>query len=329
MKHLQMQFNKGHWYRRHLSLLTAMLLPFSWLFGVLAAARRFGYRSKIIRSHRFNIPIIVIGNITVGGTGKTPCVVTLAQYFLANGFRPGIVSRGVGTIRHQKPFIVRPETSAAQAGDEAILLARHGQCPVVVCVDRVAAVKAMLQHYPACNLILSDDGLQHYRLQRDVEIAVIDGVRFFGNGQLLPAGPMREPLRRLAKTDYRIVNGGVMDGASQMMIEPKSWISVLTNEHREVRPVNSEKVHAVAGIGHPDKFFNLLREFGYEVIAHPFPDHHLFSAADFDFGDGLPVLMTEKDAVKCEKFADRRMWYLQIAAKLDETFLEQLKSRVS
>jgi tetraacyldisaccharide 4'-kinase len=322
MKQFSMQFDAKYWYRPRLTMLTAALLPLSWLFGVGAAARRWCYRHGLIKSYRFDLPVIVVGNLTVGGTGKTPCVLALAKYLTTHGYHPGIVSRGVGGCYHVTPCLVRHDSSVAEVGDEAVLLARNSQCPVVICIDRVAAVNALLSHFPDCDVVICDDGLQHYRLNRFIEIAIIDGLRYFGNGRLLPAGPLREPCSRLANVDFAVINGGALNGAYQMTIEPKELVSVKDKSCRApIGSLQAGMVHAVAGIGHPDKFFNLLRANGYEIIEHVFPDHHPFISSNLDFGDALPILMTEKDAVKCEKFADNRMWYLDVSATLDTKLL--------
>jgi tetraacyldisaccharide 4'-kinase len=329
MMQSRMRFDEKHWYRHSLTWAAITLLPASWLFGLVTAVRRWCYRRHIYKSHRFTIPVIVVGNLTVGGTGKTPCVIALANYFRAQGWHPGIVSRGVGGARKVLPLIVQPSSSPDEVGDEALLLVRHSQCPMVISPDRVAAVQVLLQHAPECNLIISDDGLQHYRLARDIEIVVIDGKRQFGNGCLLPAGPLREPVSRLSSVDYIVVNGGVMDYAHTMVLMPHYLVSVSDNHQRlDVDALQAQAVHAVAGIGNPDRFFELLRKHGYHIISHAFPDHHPYTANDLDFGDSLPILMTEKDAVKCESFANHKMWYVDVSAKLDADLLSQIQTKL-
>ena len=327
MKQSRMRFDvESLWYRPRPGFLVRALLPFSWLFGVVTAIRRACYRYHIFPTKRLPVPVIIVGNITAGGTGKTPCVIALAKYLAEAGYHPGIVSRGVGGKRRREPLIISRDTSVVDAGDEAVLLARQTNCPVVTGVDRVAAAAALLAKFPDCDVIISDDGLQHYRLARDVEIAVIDGSRHVGNECLLPAGPLRESRRRLNDVDYVIVNNGSFEHANayHMKIEAREWVS-LTNQH----PLTDiHEVHAVAGIGNPRKFFQYLRQYGYQVIEHIFPDHYQFQAHDFRFNDNLPVVMTEKDAVKCEKFADSRMWYVPISAALDDGFLDALKSKL-
>lgn len=323
MKQSRMRFDVDNlWYRPRPGLLMGALLPFSWLFGVVTSIRRAFYRYHIFSSKHLPVPVIVVGNVTVGGTGKTPCVIALAKHLTESGYHPGIVSRGVGGKSRRGPLIISRNTSVIDAGDEAVLLARQANCPVVTGVDRAAAGEVLLEKFPDCDVIISDDGLQHYRLVRDIEIAVIDASRNFGNGCLLPAGPLRESRSRLNDVDYVIVNGGSLKHARayQMNIKARDWVS-LSNQNSLG---DISKVHAVAAIGNPRKFFQYLSEKGCHVIEHVFPDHYQFQARDFDFKDNLPVVMTEKDAVKCMGFADSRMWYVPISAVLDKGFLDAI-----
>lgn len=329
MKQFRMRFEEKNWYQPRLNFLTGALLPLSWVFGAATAVRRACYRHHILKSYRSQIPIIVVGNITVGGTGKTPCVIALAQYLTDIGYHPGIISRGVGRVRHQSPFLVTQNTQPEQAGDEAILLSRHSRCPVVLCVDRVEAARELTRKFPDCDVIISDDGLQHYRMERDIEIVVIDGSRYFGNGCLLPAGPLRESPSRLKEVDFVIVNGGDLQNASRMKLQSESLVPVQKSSiFRDAASIKNIKVHAVAGIGNPDKFFDYLRAQGFQIVPHVFADHHMFTVDDFNFGDDLPIIMTEKDAVKCEQMADERMWYLPVKAVLEEEFLDRLKNKL-
>ncbi len=323
------RFDEKYWYQPRLNWLTFILLPASWLFGVITSLRRWCYRRGILKSHHFNIPVLVVGNITAGGTGKTPCVIALANYLIAEGWCPGIVSRGVGGSRRSKPVIVTTHSSPELCGDEALLLARRCECPVVIAANRVEAVRALLHHAPQCNVIISDDGLQHYRLARNVEIVIIDGDRQFGNGFLQPAGPLRESVSRLASVDFTLVNGGVMDHAYTMTLVPHYWVSVRDKNLRlDLDALPQQQVHGVAGIGNPLRFFNLLRKLGFSVIEHAFPDHYPFSDIDFNFGDDLPVLMTEKDAVKCAAFSNDKMWYLDVSARLDPVLLGLINQKL-
>ncbi|SRR5579883_312796 len=316
-----------YWYQPALHFLTLLLLPFSGLFASCIFLRRFLYRVGIIKTSYFDVPIIVVGNITVGGTGKTPFVIWLADFLISQGYRPGIVSRGAGGKPHHQPYWVQPQDSANEVGDEAVLLAQRSQCPVVISIDRVAAVRELLRQRQ-CDMVISDDGLQHYRLGRDIEIAIVDGVRRFGNGHLLPAGPLREPLSRLRSVDFVVVNGETTLPLTsfKMTLQPTDLISFLN-----LPTLTEKKVHAIAAIGHPERFFLTLKQAGFDVIPHVFPDHHLYQPHELDFNDVLPIIMTEKDAVKCQSFADKRYWFLRVTAKieggLEQELLTKLKVR--
>lgn len=307
--------------------------PLSWrllahLYGALTALRRAAYRRGWLRAYTVEKPVVVVGNISVGGTGKTPLTVALVQALAARGLRAGVVSRGYGGSA-RGPLLVDAQAAAAVVGDEPLLIHRLSGAPVAIGRDRVAAAQLLLASAPL-DVILADDGLQHYRLARKVEICVIDGARRFGNRRLLPAGPLREPLRRLERVDFRVCNGGVAhadevqlhlrdDGASRLL-DPADHVALERFAHG--------RVHAVAGIGNPQRFFDSLRACRIEVIAHPFADHHLFSPADLDFGDGLPVLMTSKDAVKCRDFARPHWWQVGVRAQLPDAFLDALTHRI-
>lgn len=306
------------WYAESLHPLAILLLPFSILFTGITALRRFLYRKKILKSIHFDIPVIIVGNITVGGTGKTPFVIWLANYLRDKGFQPGIVSRGVGGKKHLQPHLVKANDAASMVGDEALLLMENTQCPVMLCIDRVAAVRALSSKFK-CNIILSDDGLQHYRLGRNYEIAIVDAERRFGNQHLLPAGPLRESLARLKKVDLLVVNGGGKEDEYTMDLQPLEFVSLINPEHKIPfqKFMRTSKIHAVAGIGHPQRFFKLLKKEGFNVLEHAFPDHHLYKPEDFRFSDTLAIIMTEKDAVKCKAFADERYWFLAVRAKIN------------
>ncbi|MBI3041848.1 MAG: tetraacyldisaccharide 4'-kinase [Betaproteobacteria bacterium] len=321
------------WIERHWQSVTpvsALLYPASLLYRAAAAARR-----AALSPVRLPVPVVVAGNITVGGTGKTPLTLWLAQFLAARGFTPGIVSRGYGG-RSRAPRRVLPESDPAACGDEAVLLARRSGCEVWIGADRVAAARALLAAQPACDVVLSDDGLQHYRLARDLEICLVDAARGLGNGWLLPAGPLREPPSRLAEVDAVLVNGGpaaaIATGRAPrfaMRLEGREFRNVLNPEHRAgPEHFHGRRVHAVAGIGHPRRFFRHLQELGLDFTAHPFPDHHPFTASDVAFAPSEAVLMTEKDAVKCRLFATEMHWELVVDAAPDpglgELVLERL-----
>jgi tetraacyldisaccharide 4'-kinase len=315
------------WYRP--SAIGLALRPLSWLFRAGVGVRREAYRRGWLRSRRLPVPVIVVGNLTVGGTGKTPLVIWLVELLRRHGLSPGVVSRGYrGKARHW-PQQVRPDSDPVMAGDEAVVLARRCRCPVAVGPDRVAAARALLEHH-RCDVIVSDDGLQHYALARDVEIVVVDGVRRFGNGHCLPAGPLREPLARLRAADFVVINeGAALPPEYAMAVAPTGFVN-LRDEARREPPGRfaGRKVHAVAGIGHPERFFRQLAKLRLDAVPHAFADHHAFEPADLAFGDDLPVVMTEKDAVKCRRFCGPDCWYLAIEARPEPRFEARLLSMV-
>ena len=307
------------WYGNH--PLGIALTPVSWLFRVGAASRRFIYRHNLATRRRVSVPVIVVGNISVGGTGKTPLVIWLAQFFIDHGHRVAVICAGYRGLAATWPQQVRPDSDPVTVGDEAVLLARRTGCPVAAGPDRAVAAQALVTH-TGCDLVISDDGLQHLALERDVEIAVIDGARRHGNGRLLPAGPLREPVSRLREVDFIVTNGAAARrGEVAMRLAAESPRQVGDpNRSIPLETLRGKAVHAVCGIGNPERFFEPLRHFGLDVIAHAFADHHRFKREDIQFGDGHPVLMTEKDGVKCERFAGAEHWYLPIHAELPREF---------
>ncbi len=325
-----MSFNlERHWYNRSLTWLTFLLLPFSFLFGLIVKGRTFLFKHNILKSIHFSVPVIVVGNLTVGGTGKTPFVIWLSGFLKTKTWRPGIVSRGVGGAQHATPVWVDKHSDPHVVGDEALLLARHSACPVVICVNRVDAVRELLSKTD-CNIIISDDGLQHYRLGRSMEVVVIDGDRKFGNGYLLPAGPLRETAKRLVQVDFVIQHGGNRNNACfYMQLQGEELVSIVNPYNKlPLAHFKNTKVHAVAGIGNPKRFFAALRQQGLDIMEHVFPDHYLYQQEDFLFADDLPIVMTEKDRVKCEEFADQRFWYLPVVAVLDQKFENELLTKL-
>jgi len=304
--------------------LAVALLPLSWLFAALAGLRRRLFRHGLLRQERMAVPLIVVGNITVGGSGKTPVVLWLAQLLRHKGFHPGIISRGYGGTA-AAPRVVLDSDDPALVGDEPLLLARRSGCPVWIARRRVAAARALLAAHPQCDVLIADDGLQHYRLVRDFEIAVTDE-RGAGNGWFLPAGPLREPVSRLASVDAVVLNGDV---PPQRLAVPRSVPSYRMKLlgsvfHRldrradtcGVAQLRGKRLHAIAGIGNPQRFFDHLSRLGLDFIAHPFADHHRFRAADLAFPDGDALLMTEKDAVKCTGLGLPEAWVLRVDAQL-------------
>jgi tetraacyldisaccharide 4'-kinase len=329
------------WYRRQLAFALLPLVPLSWLFSLIAGLRRGLYRRGLLASFRLPVPVIVIGNLTVGGSGKTPLVLWLVECLRRQGWQPGIISRGYGgTLSGVHP--VSPDSPAALVGDEPLLLARRSGVPVFVGRDRVAAGQALLAAHPACRLIISDDGLQHYRLQRAVEIAVFDG-RAVGNGWMLPAGPLRESLRRLSRVTAVVWNSTPVQSlpvavpAFAMRLSGQCFYR-LGDAARQcsAADLRGKPLRAMAGIGDPARFFAQLDALGLEFEAHPFADHHDYSAADLAFAQDAILLMTEKDAVKCGGLIRSEAWVLPVDAQLEasadgtsllNTILEKIDGR--
>jgi tetraacyldisaccharide 4'-kinase len=315
-------------YWKKVTPLSALLYPLSLVFRLAVLARKVLYRIRILKSTRLPVPVIVVGNINVGGTGKSPLVLWVAALLTGRGLHPGIVSRGHGGSGAVQPVAADSDPSAV--GDEPVMLARRCDVPIWVGRDRVAAANALLSAHPACDVIVCDDGLQHYRLARNVEVAVVDGERGLGNGWMLPAGPLREPRARLASVDAVVVNGG---GSADMFLQAPAVFSMalrggtfrnLLNPDHCVAPeyFAGRSVHAIAGIGNPRRFFAHLQHLGLDFTAHPFPDHHAYTRADAAPFRGEEVVMTEKDAVKCGGFASERWWALAVDAEIDPAFGE-------
>lgn len=290
--------------------------------GVLAL-RRSLYRAGLLRSHDAGVPVVVVGNLTVGGTGKTPLVAALAGELRQRGWRPGIALRGYGGTR-RRPGLLPSDADPAEFGDEAVLLARSTHVPVATGRARVAAARVLVD--AGCDLVLCDDGLQHWALARDVEVLVVDGERRFGNGHLLPAGPLREPAARAARVDFVVVNGGTAGPGEHAMRIAGQRALALGGAPRGVRLSDwrGQPVHAVAGIGNPERFFAMLEAEGIVVQRHPLPDHHRFDGRELRFDDTLPVLVTEKDAVKCARHAHERVFVVPVEAELPAELVDRL-----
>ncbi|WP_046061446.1 tetraacyldisaccharide 4'-kinase [Methylotuvimicrobium alcaliphilum] len=296
-----------------------VLLPLSWVFRGVVELRRFFYRAGWVKNRRLPVPVIIVGNISVGGTGKTPLIIALARLLKRNGYKPGVISRGYGGEVRDAPVKVDPSGNAAVVGDESLLLSKHSDCPVAVGANRFEAGHLLLEQ-DGCDVILSDDGLQHYKLARDIEIAVVDGERQFGNGYCLPAGPLREPVERLFEVDFIIENGTkTEDERFSMTLNGDMAVNLTTGSAKPLQDFIGLSCHAVAGIGNPDRFFNKLTAAGLHCINHKFPDHYSYRADDIEFGE-CPVLMTEKDAVKCFGFARDTHWYVPVTAHLEPAF---------
>jgi tetraacyldisaccharide 4'-kinase len=313
----------------------ALLAPLAGIYGAVSGVRRGAYRLGLLRPRRLTAPVIVVGNLTVGGTGKTPLTIYLARELSAAKLKVGIVSRGYGR-RGGGARYVHADSDWRDVGDEPVIVARRTGCPTMVAADRVAAARTLIAR--GADVILSDDGLQHLALARDCEIVVIDGSRGFGNGHLLPAGPLREPVAALGRAGIVVVNGEPAHGSLERMLPAGTLMMRLVAQPAvrldghgapsELAAFSGRRVHAVAGIGNPQRFFRELSGFGLEVIAHPFPDHHPFTARELAFADDLPILMTEKDAVKCAPFANARLWCVPVSAAFSASERQALLARV-
>ncbi|MFK8066667.1 MAG: tetraacyldisaccharide 4'-kinase [Gammaproteobacteria bacterium] len=309
------------WYENHLP--GYFLAPVAWLYRLIIYLRKKAYRTGLLHINKLPVPVFIIGNISVGGTGKTPLVIWLIKFLKKQGYKPGVISRGYGGQSTQWPQQVLAESDPERVGDEPVIIARNAVCPVYVDPDRFAAGSMLLRDHD-CDIIICDDGLQHYSLHRDFEICVVDGKRRHGNQRCLPAGPLREPLSRLESVDAIVCNGADYDGEFHMRFIPTAIQQITTGKIKQIEDFRSKKIHAVAGIGNPQRFFDTLRSHDLNIIEHVFPDHHLYTETDLDFQDEEIVIMTEKDAVKCYKLMEDRHWYLSIEASLPEIFERRL-----
>ncbi|MBW0146521.1 tetraacyldisaccharide 4'-kinase [Marinobacter arenosus] len=315
------------------------LAPLSWIYQAVAASRRrkaWEFRNEVVP-----VPVVVVGNITAGGTGKSPLTALLVTEFRAAGWRPVVLSRGYGGNSAQYPLLVDGHSDPAQAGDEPVMLARTTGVPVVVDPQRRRGAAWALKQGLG-DILICDDGLQHYALPRDVEIAVFDGARGMGNGSVIPVGPLREPASRLSSVDFVVVNGGEFEAGSRiesfqgiehpqiytMALEPSSLTNLITGESRPLSDLEGQSVRAVAGIGNPGRFFDTLRGLGAVVEGVPFPDHHDFKAGDLEAENGQWIVMTAKDAVKCQGFASDNAWVFSVQARLAPEFIASLLARI-
>ncbi|MFO6297392.1 tetraacyldisaccharide 4'-kinase [Rahnella selenatireducens] len=312
------------------SPLYLLLLPLSWLYGLISNLIRYSYKSGLKKSWRAPVPVVVVGNLTAGGNGKTPVVIWLVETLQQHGFRVGVVSRGYGGKAESYPLVLTADTKAAQAGDEPVLIFQRTGAPVAVSPVRSDAVKALLAAHEL-DVIITDDGLQHYALQRDVEIVVVDGVRRFGNGHWLPAGPMRERQARLRSVDAVITNGGTaLAGELFMVLQPGKAVNLVTGEQRDAAMLKN--VVAMAGIGHPPRFFATLKQLGVDLQKEiAFADHQAYTPEQISATTqpGQQLLMTEKDAVKCRSFAQPDWWYLPVEAKIQGLQAEKLLQKIA
>lgn len=329
------------WFKQHQAkwLIVPLLLPFTFLFFILTLLRRFFYKIGLFSSYNVSAPVIVVGNIGIGGNGKTPVVIFLIEQCQQLGLNVGIVSRGYGGKAPHYPYLLNDKSTAEEAGDEPVLIYKRCNIPVVVGSDRVADAKLLIQQ--GCNIIIADDGLQHYRLIRDIEIIVVDGKRKFGNGFLLPSGPLREGKWRLSTVDYVITNEPSKSNGKteqvfnhlEMVLCPQFVCNLKTGE-KVALPLfikDHKKINAMAGIGDPERFFTTLRIQKF-IIEHAlgFVDHHHFTEKDVShLSDDIPLLMTEKDAVKCQSFAKEHWWYVPVAAEFSEQNIKPLLAKIT
>jgi len=361
---LDMWYGKRWWVR----IISWLLLPLSWLYQLLAYANQRWQKKK---STRIAVPVVVVGNISVGGTGKTPIIIALANALTAKHIQVGIISRGYGSNAPHYPYLVTAADQAAECGDEPLLIAKATLCPVMIDQNRVTAAQQLLARYPEVQLILSDDGLQHHRLQRNVEIVVVDSERGLGNHFCLPAGPLREPAKRLSAVDWILLNTPATNELTQepvqaqeqsqekveidrrlpikVSLQPQAWRHIASQKIYPLTPypwldgevnstgANTKALHAVAGIGHPQRFFNTLTQLGIDnsqSSQHSFDDHHQFTVQDFSSWTNDTVLMTEKDGVKCQALIGEAAmpddcWALIVDIDLPDTLIEHVGSLVS
>lgn len=337
------QFINQYWYQKHFRWLTGLLIPFSYLFAFLAFTRRKLYQFKILKTTKLNCPVIVVGNITVGGTGKTPVVAGLVNFLRQQGYSPGVVSRGYAG-KQESAVLLSECADPRQVGDEPLWLFKTLACPVAIGRKRVDAAKLLIQ--AGCNIIISDDGLQHYALARDMEIVLIDGLRLFGNGYLLPAGPLREPISRLKTGNFILANqlnretqikleeqlncNKIKQSVISLEVIPLQWKRLSDGQKFPLSYFAQEEVHAIAGIANPERFYQTLKELSIAFIPHSFPDHYAFKEKDIIFNDNRKVVMTEKDGIKCASFCHQNIYVLEIQVRLPEVMqqimLRQLKS---
>ncbi|WP_137817858.1 tetraacyldisaccharide 4'-kinase [Pseudomonas sp. 2FG] len=309
------------WYRGHPAL--SLLRPLEWLYRAVVRRKRSQFLAGEGEIYQAPVPVVVVGNITVGGTGKTPLILCLIEHCRARGLKVGVVSRGYGAKPAQLPWRVRAEQNASEAGDEPLLIVQRSGVPLMIDPDRSRAVRALLEA-ESLDLILCDDGLQHYRLARDLELVLIDAARGLGNRRCLPAGPLREPIERLQSVDALLYNGAPADvhGGYAFQLQPTALVNLVSGERYPLTHFPAgQALHAVAGIGNPQRFFNTLEALHWRPIAHAFADHAQFGVEQLNFSPPQPVVMTEKDAVKCRAFAAADWWYLAVDAVPSPAFL--------
>ncbi|SFV69312.1 Tetraacyldisaccharide 4'-kinase [hydrothermal vent metagenome] len=306
-------------------LLNYLLLPLSWIYILLSFLNRF-YQSK--KQEKINVPIIIVGNITVGGTGKSPLTIAIVQFLIQKNYKVGVVSRGYGGTHQKGSLLLDKSTSPIVAGDEPVMIYQQTQVPVIVNKNRVKAVKDLIKYHKV-NVIISDDGLQHYALSRDIEIVVIDGKRRFGNGFFLPAGPLREKISRLQSVDFIVNNGSYENNETTMFLTPLKFTNLKTSEVQEIDFFAFEKCYVVSGIANPKRFWETLKKLQIRLETRSFADHYKFTKDDFIEIQDMPIIMTDKDAVKCLDFATENMWSLTVKASLEDDFYKSLLRKIN
>ena len=322
MKKLVAMFLNEAWYKDH--FIGTWLMPFSFIFTDIVKFRRWMYKKGYKPVEKLPVPVIIVGNITLGGTGKTPLVIYLVEQLKAAGFKPGVISRGYGGQSESWPLQVTTESDVLQIGDEPLLIAQQANCPVAVGPVRADSARLLIEN-EACDVIISDDGLQHYALHRDIEIVVIDGERRFGNNFCLPSGPLREPQERIQEVDFVVCNGGEPEENEILMqLEGAYAVNMKTHERKPLNEFKELSCHAMAGIGNPQRFFDLLKQYGLNCQTHYFPDHYAYTEKDISYKGAQAILMTEKDAVKCLSFASEQHWCVPVQAKLESQFIDNL-----
>lgn len=305
--------------------LSYLLLPLSWIFRCIIYIRRYLYTLSV--GNEWPVPVVVVGNISVGGNGKTPCVIALANALIKKGLRPGIVSRGYGVKRIETPRLVVANHSYQMVGDEPLLIAEQTSCPVVVCANRPQAVSYLLSRHD-CDVVISDDGLQHYALSRRLEIVMVGSKATIGNGFCLPAGPLREPFSRLKTVDWVLGDKALSCVQYEVKTNIVGLIHLKTGEINDLNILSHRAFYAYAGIAHPARFFTLLENTSIHFTRCIYPDHYAFSLDDFKGREDDFIVMTEKDAIKCREFATDNMYYLRIESELDNQFVEELYGRL-
>ena len=326
---LTQELIQGAWQRKN-GFFYLVLVPLSWLFALITALRRLAYRHGLLKSYALPVPVIIVGNINIGGTGKTPVVIWLVEQLKKNGYHPAVISRGYGGSA-RLPTSVTAEVSASLAGDEPVLIASRCACPMWVGADRVDVGLALLKAHPECNVIISDDGLQHYRLQRDVEIAVVDADSNVESLCLLPAGPLRESPERLNTVDAIVCNGDkTIATAFQMKLVGEQFYNLVdANVTATAADFKRKTVKAMAGIGKPERFYEHLCNLGLTFASVSFDDHHAFTAKELAEIESDILIMTEKDAVKCKPFAQSHHWVLPVEAQIDAAMIPLILAKLN